>query len=99
MSGHRWATSSAREGLAHPEALAVTVGDERVVVVQDERGELGARGGPDPALDEPDGCGVLLVPKRDESSSMSGYVSLRLLRRGGSRAAGGASRFPMRSGR
>ena len=46
------------------EGLAVTVGYEGMEVVQREERELGTRGGPDAADDEPDGLRVLLRGER-----------------------------------
>lgn len=48
------------------EGVARAVGDERVVVVEDESRELGARRRSHPADDEPDRPGVLLVGERDK---------------------------------
>jgi hypothetical protein len=43
------------------EGLAVTVGNEGVLVIEDQQRELAARGGSDAADDEPDRDGVLLL--------------------------------------
>jgi len=51
-------------GLEH-EGLTIAVGDEGVIVVQREQGELAARGRLHPADDEPDRGRTLLVGERD----------------------------------